>query len=38
VSRPEAIELLPLLMNGNARRVFRLEDKERALRSAPWRP
>lgn len=36
MSRTEAVELVPSLMNGNARRIFRLEEKERALRSAPW--
>ncbi len=37
ISRSEAIELVPGLMNGNARRIFRLEEKERALGNAPWR-
>lgn len=37
ISRAEAIELVPGLMNGNARRIFRLEEKERALGNAPWR-
>lgn len=37
ISRSEAIDLVPGLMNGNARRLFRLAEKERALRNAPWR-
>ena len=36
MSLAEAAELVPLLMNGNARRVFRLEEKARVLRGAPW--
>jgi hypothetical protein len=36
ISRAEAIESVPRLMNGNARRIFGLEAKERALRRAPW--
>ena len=35
--RTEAIELVPGLMHGNARRIFRLAEKEQALRNAPWR-
>lgn len=37
ISQTEAIELVPLLMHGNARRIFRLEEKKRALRAVPWR-
>jgi predicted TIM-barrel fold metal-dependent hydrolase len=36
LTRAEALELVPMLMHGNARRIFRLEAKERALRNAPW--
>lgn len=36
LSAGEAFELVPVLMHGNARRVFRLEEKARALRRAPW--
>jgi uncharacterized protein len=33
----EALDLVEPLMRGNARRLFRLDEKERALRQAPWR-
>lgn len=33
---PEAIELTDPIMHGNARRIFRLKEKEKALRSVPW--
>lgn len=36
LSLGEAGELVPALMNGNARRIFRLEEKTRALQRAPW--
>jgi predicted TIM-barrel fold metal-dependent hydrolase len=36
VSRAEALELIEPLMRGNARRLFRLEEKERVLRRVPW--
>ena len=32
----DALELVDPIMHGNARRVFRLEEKEKALRQAPW--
>ena len=34
--RPEAIELVEPLLRGNARTVFRLEEKTSALSEAPW--
>lgn len=36
VSRVEAVELVEPLMRGNARRIFRLDEKERALAKVPW--
>jgi len=36
LSFAEAGELVPRLMNGNARRLFRIEEKTRALGRAPW--
>jgi predicted TIM-barrel fold metal-dependent hydrolase len=32
----EAAELVEPLMRGNARRIFRVEEKQQALRRAPW--
>ncbi len=31
-----AMELIEPIMNGNARRLFRLEEKTKALQNAPW--
>ncbi len=31
-----ALELIDPIMNGNARRVFRIAEKQAALRTAPW--
>ena len=36
LTRADALELVEPLMRGNARRIFRLDEKERALRAAPW--
>ena len=33
----DAIELVGPIMHGNARRMFRLDKKERTLRNVPWR-
>ncbi len=33
----DALELVDPILRGNARRIFRLEEKEKALQSAPWR-
>lgn len=33
----DAIELVEPIMNGNAKRIFRLDEKEKILREAPWR-
>ena len=33
----DAVELVDPIMRGNARRAFRLDEKERALRSVPWK-
>lgn len=32
----DALELVEPIMNGNARRVFRIAEKQEALKSAPW--
>jgi predicted TIM-barrel fold metal-dependent hydrolase len=37
LSAKEAAELVEPLMRGNARRIFRVEEKQQALRRAPWR-
>lgn len=34
--QPEAVELVEPLLRGNARSIFRLEEKTRALANAPW--
>jgi hypothetical protein len=36
LSRADAVELVEPLMRGNARRLFRLEEKTRRLKQAPW--
>jgi hypothetical protein len=36
LSTAEALELAEPLMRGNARRIFRLAEKERVLAAAPW--
>jgi hypothetical protein len=36
VSVADAVGLVEPIMRGNARRVFNLEEKERALKAAPW--
>lgn len=36
ISANEALDLVEPLMRGNARRIFRLDEKERALAAAPW--
>jgi hypothetical protein len=36
LSLAEAVELVEPVMRGNARRIFRLAEKERALRQVPW--
>ena len=36
LSLDDALGLVDPIMHGNARRLFRLEEKERALRSVPW--
>ena len=36
LSLDEALELVEPIMNGNARRIFRLAEKEQSLRTAPW--
>jgi predicted TIM-barrel fold metal-dependent hydrolase len=36
LSRTDAVELVEPIMQGNARRLFRLEEKQRRLRQAPW--
>jgi len=33
----DALELVDPIMHGNARRIFSLAEKQRALRAAPWR-
>jgi uncharacterized protein len=33
----DALELVDPIMRGNARRIFHLEEKERLLRSVPWK-
>jgi predicted TIM-barrel fold metal-dependent hydrolase len=38
ISASEALELVEPLMRGNARRIFRLEEKQRALAAVPWLP
>jgi uncharacterized protein len=37
LSLDDALELVDPIMRGNARRLFRLEEKERLLRSVPWK-
>ena len=37
LSRADAIELVDPIMHGNARRIFRLDEKEKNLQNAPWR-
>ncbi|MHB8952664.1 MAG: amidohydrolase family protein [Pirellulaceae bacterium] len=37
LSRDDALELIDPIMHGNARRIFRLAEKEQILRTAPWR-
>jgi len=36
LSRSAAVELVEPIMRGNARTIFRLDEKERALAKAPW--
>ncbi|NLH71493.1 MAG: amidohydrolase family protein [Verrucomicrobia bacterium] len=36
LSRSDAIDLVEPLMRGNARRIFNLDQKERALANVPW--
>lgn len=36
VSVPDALELTDLIMHQNARRIFHLPEKTRALQNAPW--
>lgn len=36
LSLADAVDLVGMLMNGNARRIFRLAEKTDALRKAPW--
>lgn len=36
LTRAEAVELVEPLMRGNARRIFRIEDRQRRLAGAPW--
>ena len=36
LSLGDALELVDPIMHGNARRIFRLPEKEKALRSVPW--
>ena len=35
-STTEAVALVEPLMRGNARRIFRIEEKQKILRTAPW--
>jgi uncharacterized protein len=37
LSLADALELIDPIMHGNARRIFRLEEKQRALVSSPWK-
>ena len=36
ISLNDALELVDPIMHGNAQRIFRLAEKEQALRTAPW--
>lgn len=36
LSLDDALELIDPIMRGNARRIFRLDEKEKALSSPPW--
>lgn len=36
LSRNAAVEMVEPIMRGNARALFRLDEKEKALRQAPW--
>jgi len=36
LSPDDALELVEPIMNGNARRIFRLAEKEKILKTAPW--
>ena len=36
LSKQDALDLIPSIMHGNARRFFRLNEKAEALKSAPW--
>ena len=36
LSLDDALELVDPIMHGNARRIFRIAEKEQALRTAPW--
>jgi predicted TIM-barrel fold metal-dependent hydrolase len=36
LSLDNALELVDPIMHGNARRIFRLDEKETILRAAPW--
>jgi uncharacterized protein len=36
LSLDDALELVDPIMHGNARRIFRLAEKEKSLRTAPW--
>lgn len=36
LSLSDALELIEPIMNGNAKRIFRLAEKEQVLRNAPW--
>ena len=33
----DAMELIDPIMHGNARRIFRLDEKEKTLQDAPWK-
>ena len=37
LSPADAIELIDPIMHDNARRIFRLDEKEKVLRDAPWK-
>ncbi len=36
LSLQDALDLVDLILNGNARRIFRLPQKLEALKTAPW--
>jgi predicted TIM-barrel fold metal-dependent hydrolase len=33
----DALEMVEPIMHGNARRIFRLDEKEKLLRTVPWK-